>query len=58
MLSEPIQTAAQAPAYDSYSQQSQNQVDHTLGRKRKLYFLFMFAILQFLLQFILTKHLV
>lgn len=56
MLSEPIQTAAAAPNYDPYSQT--NQFDHTLGRKRKLYFLFMFAILQFLLPFILTKHLI
>lgn len=49
------QSAAQAPSYDAYNQN--HQIDHTLGRKRKLYFLFMFAILQFFLPFMLTKHL-
>ncbi|KAG5670108.1 hypothetical protein PVAND_000391 [Polypedilum vanderplanki] len=32
------QSAAQAPMYDPYNQNQ--QIDHTLGRKRKLYFLF------------------
>lgn len=58
VLSENIQTAAQAPTYDPYSQQASNQFDHTLGRKRKLYFLFLFASLQFFLPFMLTKHLI
>lgn len=59
VLSENVQTAAQAPTYDPYSQQqASNQFDHTLGRKRKLYFLFLFASLQFFLPFMLTKHLI
>jgi len=57
VLSENVQTAAQTPVYDPYQQPS-HQYDHTLGRKRKLYFLFMFAILQFFLPFMLTKHLI
>ncbi|CAG9807338.1 unnamed protein product [Chironomus riparius] len=56
VLSEPVSSAAQAPNYDPYGQQPQS-FDHTLGRKRKLYFLFMFAIMQFFLPFMLTKHL-
>lgn len=58
VLSE-VHSAAQAPAYNPYNQQQQShQFDHTLGRKRKLYFLFIFAVLQFFLPFILTKHLI
>ncbi|CAO1428156.1 unnamed protein product [Diamesa hyperborea] len=62
VLSEPIQTAAapQMPGgFDAYGQPvQQQQFDHTLGRKRKLYFLFLVAGLQPVLSFWLTKHLI
>lgn len=57
VLSESANSAAQAPTYDPYNQPA-HQFDHTLGRKRKLYFLFLFASLQFFLPFMLTKHLI
>jgi hypothetical protein len=59
VLSEPVQTAAapQIPSgYDSYGQPI-HHFDHTLGRKRKLYFLFLVAGLQPVLSWWLTMHL-
>lgn len=61
-MSEPVQTAAapQIPTggYDSYGQPINQHFDHTLGRKRKLYFLFLVAGLQPVLSWWLTMHLI
>lgn len=56
VLSEPVQTQ-DPPSYDPYRQQQQ-QFEHTVGRKRKLYFLFLVTGLQPLLAFWLSKHLI
>ncbi|XP_055381259.1 protein YIF1B-B [Condylostylus longicornis] len=55
--------AQTAPAgglnYDPYgTPQSTNQFDYTLGRKRKLYFLFLVIGIQIFLTFWLSKHLI
>lgn len=55
VLSEPAQ--AQEPSYDPYRQQQQ-QFEHTVGRKRKLYFLFLVTGLQPFLAFWLSMHLI
>uniref|UniRef100_A0A182TD98 Protein YIF1 n=1 Tax=Anopheles melas TaxID=34690 RepID=A0A182TD98_9DIPT len=49
-----------AVGYDPYGQQQQQQhhTDHNLGRKRKLYFLFLVTGLQPVLAFWLTVHLI
>lgn len=49
-----------AVGYDPYGQQQQHQqhTDHNLGRKRKLYFLFLVTGLQPVLAFWLTVHLI
>lgn len=60
-MSEPVASAAapQMGGYDAYGQPTNNQhFDHSLGRKRKLYFLFLVAICQPILSFCLTKHLI
>lgn len=56
VLSEPVQTQ-DPPSYDPYRQQQQ-QFEHTVGRKRKLYFLFLVTGLQPLLAFWLSMHLI
>lgn len=56
VLSEPIQ-AQDPPTYDPYRQQQQ-QFEHTVGRKRKLYFLFLVTGLQPVLAFWLSMHLI
>ncbi|XP_039452979.1 protein YIF1B isoform X3 [Culex pipiens pallens] len=56
VLSESGQTQ-DAPSYDPYRQQQQ-QFEHTVGRKRKLYFLFLVTGLQPLLAFWLSMHLI
>ncbi|XP_055616454.1 protein YIF1B [Toxorhynchites rutilus septentrionalis] len=56
VLSEPIQTK-DPPTYDPYLQQQQ-QFEHTVGRKRKLYFLFLVTGLQPVLAFWLSMHLI
>ena len=60
-MSEQVQSAAtpQMGGFDAYGQPTNNQqFDHSLGRKRKLYFLFLVAICQPILSFCLTKHLI
>uniref|UniRef100_A0A182K9F9 Protein YIF1 n=1 Tax=Anopheles christyi TaxID=43041 RepID=A0A182K9F9_9DIPT len=47
-----------AVGYDPYGQQQQQHTDHNLGRKRKLYFLFLVTGLQPVLAFWLTVHLI
>uniref|UniRef100_A0A182FQN7 Protein YIF1 n=2 Tax=Anopheles albimanus TaxID=7167 RepID=A0A182FQN7_ANOAL len=54
VLTEPVQ-AQSSVGYDPYGQQ---QTDHQLGRKRKLYFLFLVTGLQPVLAFWLTVHLI
>lgn len=54
VLAEPAQTQSSV-GYDPYGQQ---QSDHHVGRKRKLYFLFLVTGLQPLLAFWLTVHLI
>lgn len=56
VLSEPVQ-AQDPPTYDPYRQQQQ-QFEHTVGRKRKLYFLFLVTGLQPVLAFWLSMHLI
>ncbi|XP_053685898.1 protein YIF1B isoform X2 [Sabethes cyaneus] len=56
VLSEPAQTH-EPPSYDPYRQQQQ-QFEHNIGRKRKLYFLFLVTGLQPLLAFWLSMHLI
>ncbi|XP_055526715.1 protein YIF1B-B isoform X2 [Wyeomyia smithii] len=56
VLSEPAQTH-EPPSYDPYRQQQQ-QFEHSVGRKRKLYFLFLVTGLQPLLAFWLSMHLI
>lgn len=56
VLSEPVQTQ-DPPSYDPYRQQQQ-QFEHTVGRKRKLYFLFLVTGLQPVLAFWLSMHLI
>lgn len=56
VLSEPVQ-AQDPPTYDPYRQQQQ-QFEHTVGRKRKLYFLFLVTGLQPILAFWLSMHLI
>lgn len=55
VLSEPVQ-AQDPPTYDPYRQQQ--QFEHTVGRKRKLYFLFLVTGLQPVLAFWLSMHLI
>lgn len=59
VLAEPMQ-ASQPPTYDPYGQPQQNshQYSHQVARKRKLYFLFLFAGVQPVLSFWLTMHLI
>lgn len=56
VLSEPVQPQ-DPPTYDAYRQQQQ-QFEHTVGRKRKLYFLFLVTGLQPVLAFWLSMHLI
>lgn len=56
VLSEPVQPQ-DPPTYDPYRQQQQ-QFEHTVGRKRKLYFLFLVTGLQPVLAFWLSMHLI
>lgn len=56
VLSEPVH-AQDPPTYDPYQQQQQ-QFEHTVGRKRKLYFLFLVTGLQPVLAFWLSMHLI
>lgn len=56
VLSEPVQSQ-DPPTYDPYQQQQQ-QFEHTVGRKRKLYFLFLVTGLQPVLTFWLSMHLI
>lgn len=56
VLSEPVQIQ-DPPTYDPYRQQQQ-QFEHTVGRKRKLYFLFLVTGLQPVLAFWLSMHLI
>uniref|UniRef100_U5EVY5 Protein YIF1 n=1 Tax=Corethrella appendiculata TaxID=1370023 RepID=U5EVY5_9DIPT len=56
VLTEPVQVQ-NPPSYDPYMQQQQ-QFEHSVGRKRKLYFLFLVTGLQPILAFWLTMHLI
>ncbi|XP_062540334.1 protein YIF1B-A [Armigeres subalbatus] len=56
VLSEPVHVQ-DPPTYDPYRQQQQ-QFEHTVGRKRKLYFLFLVTGLQPVLAFWLSMHLI
>ncbi|XP_065089917.1 protein YIF1B-A [Ochlerotatus camptorhynchus] len=56
VLSEPVQ-AQDPPTYDPYRQQQQ-QFEHTVGRKRKLYFLFLVTGLQPVMAFWFSMHLI
>lgn len=56
VLSEPVQTQ-DPPTFDPYQQQQQ-QFEHNVGRKRKLYFLFLVTGLQPILAFWLSMHLI
>lgn len=56
VLSEPVQSQ-DPPTYDPYRQQQQH-FEHTVGRKRKLYFLFLVTGLQPVLAFWLSMHLI
>ncbi|XP_058468100.1 protein YIF1B-A isoform X2 [Malaya genurostris] len=56
VLSDPIQTH-EPPTYDPY-RQKQQQFEHNVGRKRKLYFLFLITGAQPVLAFWLSFHLI